>query len=185
MSTMTHKLATLAVVLAVVAYWCWPALRESYSGRAAPASNAAAKKPAAPRELSASTLTPALPPPSQRDPFLLPGVKRSAKVARSGPSNGKTKAVPKTIVDIKDSGLVLGATYVADEVRLALINGRVYKEQDTVQPPGEAAKYVITDILPLAVLLSRQGKSVRLNYLDAAKSAAKEAAKDGRSKPAS
>ena len=126
-----------------------------------------AKKATAANEFSAASLSPTFPPPSKRDPFFLPGAARTAK-ARSGRSGaGGVDAVKAA--EIKGSDLVLAATCIVGNQRMAMINGKIYREKDVIRGTGdEAPSYIVTEILPHKVLLSSQGEFVQLSYANAA-----------------
>ena len=49
----------------------------------------------------------------------------------------RRKPPRQAAADAKDSGLVLNATCIMGQQRLALINGHVYKEKEVIQGQGE------------------------------------------------
>lgn len=184
MSTIVNKLAPQAVVLAAVLYWCWPALTGPNPGEtdAPPIANVVVKKTAkngqpSSKELTAAMLSPVLPSPATRNPLRPFDAQAAATAKKDGQSDAD--AGEKAVVDVRDAGLVLGATFVSGNRRFALINGRVYKENELVsQPDGGEVNFLVTHIQPERVLLVSQGQSMQLNYLDtAAKSAADASSK--------
>jgi hypothetical protein len=160
-----NKLMPQAIVLAVALFWCWPSLKQAFFPSAPPKS---AKKEVAPEGFSAAALSPKFPPIPKRDPFELLGATRIVKDGKSKGSNGTSKeAAEKAIADVKDSGLILNATLVMGQQRLAYINGRVYREKEAISIEGrgpDAPTWVVTTILPHKVLLSYQGTPLQLNY---------------------
>ena len=77
----------------------------------------------------------------------------------------KTASAP---VDMRETGLVLNATCIVGQERMAIINGRVYKEKEAVERPGEeAGSCIVTEIFPHKVLLSYQGQTMQLGYVNA------------------
>jgi len=174
------KLAPQAIVLAVALYWSWPALKASVSQAATVAAKGAPKKSGEPQDFAVLTLSPRFLPPSSRNPFL-PVYAKSAAVAKAV-KPGQKKKTAETAADIHDSGLVLNATCIVGEQRMAIINGRVYKEKEAIERPNDAAgSCVLTDIFPHKVLLSCQGETLQLSYLNVA---AKPAAGNDPRKPA-
>jgi hypothetical protein len=165
------KYAPQAIVLVVALYWSWPALKAFTSKTTTAAANTAAKKPAGVQEFAATTLSPTFVPRSGRNPFL--SVRPQQTTAGAGKPGQKGTAA-KAGTDVRDHGLVLNATFVAGRQRMAIINGRVYKEKETIPRPGEETpSCVVTGIFPHKVLLSYQGETLQLSYLNpAAKPAA-------------
>jgi hypothetical protein len=180
MPTSITKLAPQAVVLAAALYWSWPALQECFPRGTTVADNAAPTKSAGPREFAGASLSPTFLSPSSRHLFLLPGAKRTT-MAKSGKPvrHGTTE---KGAAEIPSLGLVLNATCIVGEQRLAIINGHIYKEKESIPRSGDdATSCVVTSILPHKVLLSCQGESLQLGYANVA---AKPAAGDGPRKSA-
>ena len=165
MLTSITQLATQAVVLAMAIYLCWPALMESLPKTVESAPQANAKKPAN----GFASLSPKFSPLSKRDPFLASDEKHST-TAKSGKSkNGAKTGGAKEVNDINDTGLVLNATCIVGNHRLALINGRIYREKETIAASNnEPANCILTNIYPHKVLLSWQGKPLQLSYVNTA-----------------
>jgi hypothetical protein len=169
-----------AIVLAVALYWSWPALKTAFFQTATAGPKVASKKSTEPQDFAVMSLTPRFLPPSNHNPFL-PLYGKSATLAKSVKAGQRGKTA-ETAADIHDSGLVLNATCIVGEQRMAIINGRVYKEKETIERPGDgAASCVLTEIFPHKVLLSCQGETVQLSYLNVA---AKPAAANDPRKPA-
>jgi hypothetical protein len=191
------KFAPLMVVLAVAVYWVWP----SVVGGSKPAS----KPAAAAQGFTAEMLAPKFPRPPERNPFqaqnaalaedakpaaavarLVGGKADTIKAAENVKTTDKTKAVDNAkIVNkkdavAKDAGLVLNATCIGREQRLAIINGLIYKPKDTIgTSEANGPRYVVADIMPDRVLLERQGQAVSLSYLDAVAGSGGNAAHSG------
>jgi len=167
MPTFINKLAPQAILLAVAIYWSWPSLTEAVSNAKLSASKD--KKADTSMKFSAATLSPTFPSPSKRDPFEFPGVKHLAK-AKPGKPSAK-KAAELTAAEAKDSGLVLNATCIVGQQRMALINGHVYREKEVIKgnESGEdPVNWVVTDIFPHKVLLLHQGVPLQLGYTNGA-----------------
>lgn len=160
MPTSVVKLAPQVIVLIVALYWSWPFLQPAPKPEPAPAKD---PKAAVAMTFTPAVLSPTFPPLPERNPFEFPGAARP-KVAKSNKPGSKA-TVDKAAVEAKGTSLVLGATCIIGDRRLAYINGRVYKEKEAIQGQGEdAAGWVVTDIYPHKVLLSYQGMPLQLNY---------------------
>jgi len=179
MSTSITKFAPQAVVLAVALYWSWPALK-TFVPRTTVGAPTVEPKKSAGAEFAGAVLSPTFVPPSSRNPFLSAALQSTAVAGSVKP--GQRNGTAKTVVSIRDLGLVLSATCIVGQQRMAIINGRVYKEKEAIQQPGdETVSCIVTDILPHKVLLSCQGKTLQLSYLNAG---VKPAAGDDPRKPA-
>jgi|GEM_PF-4272724 len=89
--------------------------------------------------------------------FVIPPM-LAKQVAKVGKAKG---------VKAGDGKLVLNATCITGEQRLAIINGRTYRLKDTLDKSNAAApSWVIAEILPHKVLLECQGKRLQLCYAD-------------------
>ena len=94
--------------------------------------------------------------------FVLSAVATPWMLDQQGARVGNAKAA-----HADDARLVLNATCIMGEQRLAIINGRTYKLKDTLDQPNAAAPpCVITEILPHEVRLECQGKRLQLRYAD-------------------
>jgi hypothetical protein len=165
MPAFINKLAPQAVLLAVAVYWSWPSLMQSVA-KPAP-SESKSKKAAAPLEFSAAALSPVFPSPPKRNPFELPGATHATKT-RTSKTHAKGAVEPKA-AEVKDPSLVLNATCIVGQQRLALINGRVYKEKDLIKARSEdPVDWVLTDIFPHKVLLLHKGVPLQLGYTNGA-----------------
>jgi hypothetical protein len=97
------------------------------------------------------------------------GAKAAGAKTSSAQTAGATTA-GKPAAGAKDAspdlaGLVLNATCITREQRIAIINGRVYKQKDTIAAPNAAdSRYVLVDILPHKVVLECRGKRLPLCY---------------------
>jgi hypothetical protein len=165
MPTSITKFAPQAILLAVAVYWSWPSLSQSVS-RPKP-SAAKDDKALASLAFPAGVLSPTFPSAPKRDPFLPPGAKPSSKGKKGTPS--AAEAATLVAAEAKDPGLVLNATCIVGQQRLAIINGRVYREKESIQTSGEATvPWVVTAIYPHKVMLSHQGMPLQLGYTNVA-----------------
>lgn len=163
MAAQIHRSAPIAIVTVVAAYCCWP-----YAGSPA--------REAAPRadsrvEITPALLAPAVEPASERDPFRLPNtvssqVKPAEKPDKAAPS--PTAAAPAahamTAAELT-GGLVLNATCIRGQHRIAFINGRAYAEGEPLS--GESAgtpPCTVAQVYPDKVLLRYLGRQVELTY---------------------
>jgi hypothetical protein len=182
MPTFVTKLAPQAVLLVFAIYWSWPSLTQSIPSTASPATKD--KKGGSSLDFSAAVLSPTFPSPPKRDLFELPGATRLVKNKRGTSKSGHAaglKGAGFTLADAKDSGLILNATCIVGQQRLALINGQVYKEKDTIKGKGsgdDPVNWVITDILPHKVLLLHQGTPLQLSYPNGAEKSASKSDAD-------
>jgi hypothetical protein len=183
MPTSINKFVPIASVLAVAIYWSWPALKTVFPNAAAAVSKVESKKPEA-QAFSAAVLTPTFLPFPKRNPFLSAEHKpKKSGAGRLGTTGKKSDAVANSAASSRSS-LVLNATCIIGRQRMAVINGRVYKEKDAIPQAGEQApSCFVTAIFPHKVLLACQGETVQLEYTNA-KVAAKPAATNNPQKPA-
>ncbi len=175
----TRQVVPTAVVVGVILYWVWPCLLPDSTGAPAPAKLL---------EIATSQLSPMIEPPPQRDPFQAAAAVSATRPAGPVPpplrnpiqtaaavlptqlaalvSSGK-EAPNKASQSSTNGGLVLQATSAHGDHRLAIINGCLYAEGDTLQGPAAGdTPPVITRILPYLVLLEQQGRIVELKYSD-------------------
>ena len=130
------------------------------------------KKAVASPEFSAATLSPTFPSPPKRDPFEFPGTKHVTRVRKDKATLKKTPEL--VAAEAKDSGLILNATCIVGQQRMALINGHVYREKEVIKGKegkeggDDPVNWVITDILPHKVLLLCQGMPLQLSYSNGA-----------------
>jgi hypothetical protein len=160
MPNSVKKLIPQVVVLAIALFWSWPSLKQAFFAGAS--SQSGEKKAAAvTSEFSAATLSPKFPPVPKRNPFELPSAPRTVKKKTKNSAQDEAKA----LAEVKDSGLILNATCIMGQQRLAMINGQVYREKEAIEGKGlESSPWVVTSILPHKVLLSYQGVPVQLGY---------------------
>jgi hypothetical protein len=159
------KLLPQAIVLAVVLYWAWPAMTTP-APKALEASTAGkktAEKPAFP----ASVLTPEFAAPSKRDPFFRADATHNHKKNKmlAGAKRNENKS-NKSTSHFTDLGLVLTATCIVGDHRMALINGRLYREKETVT--DASANCIVTKIEPHQVTMSYNGRQFDLCYTNGA-----------------
>jgi hypothetical protein len=83
----------------------------------------------------------------------------------TGASSAKTAVAETARSD--NEALVLNATSIMGDKRLAIINGRTYGPKDAIVTSSDkAAPCVVVDILPSKVLLECQGKRRQLRFVD-------------------
>jgi hypothetical protein len=176
------RVVPTGLVVTVIGYCVWPYLL----GSPPPADPPPAVKPP---EISPAMLTAVIPPLPDRDPFHAADVTSAAKrkaaslLAAKKPPPGRTTPggalgpaaaikVPPKIVDPRQ-GMALEATCLSDYERLAIINGRIYRQRETVRSPAAGAPTcVLAQVLRDKVLLSAGGKTLELKYSNASGSAA-------------
>jgi hypothetical protein len=181
MQKLMIKFAPQAIVLAVALYWSWPALKAIFPQVAKLADKAEVKNPAK-KDFAANVLSPKLFPFPTHNPFLLlDHTQKATALARSARSGKKQDGTAKAAA-AHNIGLVLNATCIIGQQRMAIINGRVYKEKEVIPQPGdETPGCFVTAILPHEVLLSCRGEIMKLGYVNVA---AKPAAENSPQKPA-
>jgi hypothetical protein len=156
------KLAPLAAVLAVMIY-CMTL------GTTVAGSKKSNKPPEKLPEFKAELFAPKLPPRAKRNPFYLPGEEPTV-IVEAAPKD--KKAAPAKIDNVAAakeyfSGLVLNATYLVGERRLATINGHIYKEKDKLNSSEpQVPTFVVSQILPYEVVLECGGQLFHLRYSD-------------------
>lgn len=163
------KFAPQVMVLAVSLYWCWPALNASFLQGTRRVVQEEVKKPAAPL-FAADILAPKFAPLAKRNSFLTLDYKpkKDAKGRLAG-SGKKILDPAEKAAAFRDSGMILNATCIMGNQRMAIISGHVYKEKDAIPQPGdEAPSCFVTAILPHKVLLSYQGELQQLGYVNVA-----------------
>jgi len=168
MSQAIGKLAPTAIVAAVVAWCCWPYLRE-------PTSGAGVEEDGNLPQIARSLLSPAIKPASSRDPFQPLDTKKTVSTRSQQPTApGTTQEVPTPKEDTTDilNSLALDATYIQGNRRVALINGRVCVQgeplaiSDSAPLSQVAEPWIVTQISAHKVLIQRRGRTVELRYRD-------------------
>lgn len=172
-----EKVIPRSLALAVVAYCLWPTFVAYFSE---PSSQQPKKTP----ELSAAMLSPKLAPPPTRDPFAecadstedknSPGTNHTTTEtagARAGSmrNQGSTSSVglKSSIAQETDKSksLILEATCIVNDRRLAVIDGRLYAPKDKlVMTDGAGPPYEIVEVLPYKVLLNCENKIIELTF---------------------
>jgi hypothetical protein len=162
MSGTLGRLAPTAAVAAFVAWCVWP-----YIGGAGP--QRFVQEPPGVPQIADSLLQPAIVPAGDRDPF------RPARADQPGPSDfvaeaakpAPRQAAPLAQVrpgDVLDQ-LVLDATIIHGDRRLALINGQVCGPGDAVAVSGLTTEpCTVTEITAHKVLLTFRGETLQLEY---------------------
>jgi hypothetical protein len=174
------RVVPTGVVVTVIGYCVWPCL----FGSAQPSDPPPAAKPP---EITAATLASVVPPLPDRDPFhAFDAAHASAKGrastlfaganANGGPADsGATSAGdPRAAANARRrnvdplQGLALEATCLSGRERLAMINGHIYRQRETVQSPvAGAPPCVVAQVTHDGVLLQSQGKTLELKYSNA------------------
>lgn len=181
------KVIPRVLAVAIVGYCLWPSYNVYFSK---PMEKKAKEIP----ELTASLLSPEMPPSPGRDPFLS-GSAAVASTLQNAPKTavnvksdkGRSKPAPtKTIADKKvvkyavgsvrkdklrpsraenSKPMTLEATCIVNDRRLAVINGRLYAPDDKISVPEvSAAPCKIVNVLPYKVLLKCGEKKVELSF---------------------
>lgn len=164
MSPSILKLAPQAVVLTAAIYWSWPAVRV-YLPVGTPTVATDGKKDESPVFISAM-LSPTFPSVPKRNPYLPYGATFST-MAKSGQPGAKKFAGAKSSPDAQEAGLVLGATCIVGNRRMASINGRIYREKEAVESADdESARFIVGEIGLHKVLLLSEGRVLQLKYGD-------------------
>lgn len=162
------------MVLVVALYWSWPTLKATFMQPSRAAAKADDAKPAGMKGFAATVLAPKFLPYPKQNPFQSADYKKekATAVAKSGKPGKKMNAVAK-VAALRSSGLVLTGTCIMGNERMAVINGKVYKEKEAIPQAGdETGACIVTSILPHKVLLSYQGETLQLGYVDIALKAA-------------
>ena len=164
MKTLQSKLVHMGAVAALAGYCYWCEQAET-SVRVAVGEkhNDSLKK----------LLSPTIEPAPQRNPFEAAGRPQTAQrsPAQLAGAEADTPSDPS-------AAFLLGATIIHGQRRLALINGRLYGEGDSLtNGVSEDQPYTVASIYTDKVLLDRGGQSLWLGY-----SAASPRAKAGREK---
>jgi hypothetical protein len=187
MAVSIGNLAPRAVVLGLVAVGVWPSVSHLLSEDKPPT-------PEAMPELANALLSPKPPPRPTRDPFGLVtaaqplSAKEAAKEAAKLQASRSAAAVRRNALAAKPvdplSGLILTATCIVGDQRLALINGRLYAPRQTLVTDKPVAKrspgakgaapaaaedpatssYQVVEVLPYKVLLAHNGQILELGY---------------------
>ena len=160
MSGLLEKMTPTAIVAAMVTWCCWSYLSE-------PGSGLNSQKHADLPRVTNALLTPAIKPGSSRDPFR-PAETTAADSAKpqgrfrsaSSEKGSDTEANTTDVV----SSLVLDATYVQGDRRMALISGRVYTPGKRLAETGPGALYVVKEVLPDRVLIQSRSRTGELTY---------------------
>jgi hypothetical protein len=169
MSAKLSKIGPIAVVAVILGSLCWP-----YFDDPTPAAKSkSSAKSAAPL---ASLLNPRPAGDVRADLFEIPKIvgPAVAKKPATSTSAGQAAAAKKTASARSDDlkSFVLTGTYVAGGRRIAVINGSLYAEGETITSAGPKAKSapVVCTVLRVEidkVVLSFQGQTKELRYADA------------------
>jgi hypothetical protein len=175
MALSVNKVAPSAVVLAFVGYCIWPSVVDLASGQPKP------KEVKNDREVAASLLSPAMPSPPTRNPWggldadALAAAKEAAKSAEKVADASSDSAADRNADRSIDplGSLKLDATCILGSQRMAMINGRMYANQESLILEGAStSSYQIIEVLPYKVVLEHKGQTIELTYsTDASKSA--------------
>lgn len=172
MNVILKKMAPTLVVLAVAGYCCWS---DEETGSPAKGKENGGNKPA----LTAALLTPQAAPPPGRDPFYT-ALSETAddKAKKPAPPLPRPKReLPTSVHDdlLKlTSGLVLRATFIHGDRRVALINDRFYAEGDAL-PCSKTIAVTIARIAPNKVIIRHAGQNAELKYSNSPMPAPKDA----------
>jgi hypothetical protein len=174
---MIAKMAPTLITIAFAAWICWPHLSDPAPG--IPTSGEGALPRIAP-----AMLDPAMPPAVDRDPFhssaadnartakTRSDAKRQTISAASQPASmaavspePKPAATPEQVLAEIVHSLVLHATYVRGDKRLALIGDRLYEPGQELQLARElAAPCVVASITADRVVIEHVGHTAEISY---------------------
>ena len=168
MSTTIGKLAPIAIVAAVVAWCCYPYLDK-------PASEASLQQEGNLPRIIRSLLSPIIEPASDRDPFKPREERNTDSTQSEQPATAATAETPslskEDILEIL-SNLVLDATFIQGNRRMALINGRVCEQGEPLAISGSITEpCIVTQISAHSVLIQYGDRTVELKYRNAVASA--------------
>lgn len=163
MSTAIGNLLPSAVVAAVVAWCCYPYLDE-------PGSDAGFQQEAGPPQIVGALLSPVIESASDRDPFKPRGENGTDSAGNEQPGiaalAGKSPPRKEDAFDVS-SNLMLAATYIQGNRRVALINGQVCEPGDTLRISGPITEpCTVTRIFADTVVLLHRNQIVELKYRD-------------------
>jgi hypothetical protein len=159
------RMAPTGVVVLLVLWCVWPYMIASSGDE-----KRAAKLP----EVSAAALTPKIASPPKRDPFRTPtevlAAKQPTKPQPAVKTPAATKEAAAAAARAKNANpldsLVLSATCISGDERMAVVNGRIYHPREKLKLSGTTAAWLVTEILPEKVLLENAGKTFVLKYSD-------------------
>ena len=161
MNPLIEKLAPTGVVVALVGLCCWPHLTDSEVRLDMQQENDLP-------QVTQSLLSPDILPAPDRDPFRdmrinSTGGMQEQLATTAGPGTGGGSSEIDIAAEL--SKLVLNATYVRGDRRVALINGELYALGETLDgSPSGSQTFIVMQISLHKVLLKRQGQTVELSY---------------------
>ena len=172
------KVAPTAVVVVVSGVCTWPYVWAPDDGSGGP-------KPAEPPGLSAALLEPAVGADFERNPFqetagvrlalarsafarlkgrLADTLKRRKPEVPAEEPEAARRPVERLGVD-PAANLVLNATYIQGQKRLAMINGRVYSQGEMLKGIESATgRWKLSEVRPHSVVIDVRGKLMELSY---------------------
>jgi hypothetical protein len=162
MSPLVHKFAPVAIVAGLFGWCCWPYLK---------APDALVLESGKPLEVGASLLSPDVDPAPARDPFRPPSLNETAlhettpTVVQATPSPVEEKPpAERPLAEVMQS-LALDATVIHGDRGIALINGKVYAEGDSLAVSGPVVHpYTVARISAYAVLIQHLAETAELQY---------------------
>jgi hypothetical protein len=166
------KVVPRVIVVAALGYNAWPSI--TFLTNPPPA-----KQTTKPTEMSKSLLSPAQIPAPKRNPFLTQeeqiAMDASEDTAKEGnqakfkhSGQGRNASEDEEDSEQKTQKVVLNATYITNNSRLAIINGHVYKTRESSVASQDTPGFTVLEIYPDRVLLESDGKSLELTYPDKA-----------------
>lgn len=198
MTATIGKFAPCAIVLAAVAYCCWPYLEDEGHR---PGTEKERKLP----EIAASVLKPKIEPYPGRDPFgmignvdifkVLQAAENKKDAAQPASATGtktltvngehvaaETTKVPASTQDLEArrkaaeielkvalNSVALNATYLHGENRVAVINNLLFAKGETLDKANLSVRSIkVSEIYPHKVVLEREGQTIELGYPDIA-----------------
>jgi len=158
------KFAPTAIVAALATWFCWPYLDGTDLAGGTSQESSFTK-------INASSLAPSIAGASGRDPFQPPPPEEADLAESDAPEETAEEAtargvcLPEAEGEDRPPDLVLQATCIRGNRRLALINGRLYAPGEAVTLARPAAfPYVVRKIFPHKVLIEHRGKILEVSY---------------------
>ena len=158
------KFAPTAIVAALAAWCCWP-----YLGGVEPAGGTSQQSSFT--KINSSSLVPSIAGASGRDPFQPPPPEEPALAESEESEETAEKATVRGASPPEEDGadrpadLVLDATWIRGNRRLALINGQLCAPGEALTATRPATiPYVVRQISPHKVLIEHRGEMLELTY---------------------
>ncbi len=162
MHELVGKFAPTAIVVALMVYCCWCCL-------CVPQPEPVVLNEGDLPQINSALLSPVIQPVPDRNPFrpleAVKMVSAKGKVPTTAGPGQEEPATQRSIAEVLSS-LALNATYIQGNQRLAMIDGRVYRQGEPLAIPGESVTEpcVVARIAADKVLIRHRGQTVELKY---------------------